>query len=317
MDSTNRPPRWETVAGRVPFRLGVVADEISQDLARALDVARELGADEVELNTLWGKPVTDLDADETRLVDEMVRARGLRVGVVLASTLKAHLVEDWPLAGAVGGEDHARHLEVFRRSIDLAHRLGAERVRVFSFRRPEMRGLGNPSPRHPRGGPLDGATLERIGEALRQLCAVAEREGVLLCLENVRSCYGDSGWNARRILDAVGSPRLRLIWDPANAFVSGEENGPAAYDHVRSDVVDVHLKDARVVDAATGLTAWERVGAGEVSLREQLRALIRDGYSGTVTLETHWRLPGDDGEASTRATFEGLVELVEGLLAAS
>src|SRR5262249_30233184 len=54
----DRPRRADRrVSGPTTLALSVVTDEIDQDLARALDVAAELGVDRVELRTLWGKNV--------------------------------------------------------------------------------------------------------------------------------------------------------------------------------------------------------------------------------------------------------------------
>jgi sugar phosphate isomerase/epimerase len=173
-----------------------------------------------------------------------------------------------------------------------------------------MTGLGNPSPRLPQGGPIPVETLPKIAAGLRIACQVAEEEGVILVLENVRSCWGNSGVNSRKILDAVSHPHLRAIWDPGNDYVSGGVPYPEGYEAVKPYIVHVHLKDARVVDPEPGLTAWEAVGAGEGRLAEQMAALVRDGYSGVVSLETHWRGEGLSAADSSRRSFAGLQEIL-------
>jgi sugar phosphate isomerase/epimerase len=72
----------------------------------------------------------------------------------------------------------------------------------------------------------------------------------------------------------------------------------------------VHLKDAVVIDEATGLIRWERIGDGEVNLVEHLVALRDDGYAGCIGIETHWSPPGGDLESNTRGTYAGLMNLL-------
>ena len=127
-----------------------------------------------------------------------------------------------------------------------------------------------------------------------------------LGLENVRSCWGNTGHNAARILAAVDHPRLRAIWDPGNDYVSGGVPYPDGYRAVLPYTVHVHVKDAAVVDAATGLTRWACIGTGEVDYAGQVAALRADGYRGALSVETHWRKPGDTGPESTRDTLAGL-----------
>jgi len=292
-----------------PFHLGVVADEISDDPDVAFPAARDLDLHEVELQMLWGKPVTDLSAAEIQRVRELLARYGLRVSMIGTGFLKACRVDLIPGGNFEASEDFAQHMEVFRRSLIIARAFDCRLVRTFSFRRPHMVGLGNPSPRPPRGGEIPPPTLDLIREGLSIPARIAEREGLTMGLENVRSCYGNTGENARIIIDAMNSPALKAVWDPANTFVSGGVDYPDGYEAIRAHTVHVHFKDARVRDAATGLTSWECIGEGEVRLGEELAAFARDSYSGVVSVETHWE-PAD-GSNGTRATVAGLRQLLE------
>ena len=68
----------------------------------------------------------------------------------------------------------------------------------------------------------------------------------------------------------------------------------------------MHVKDAVVVDAATGLIQLGMHRQRRRGLRRQIDALRRDGYDGVISVETHWRKPDDDGPESTRDTLAGL-----------
>jgi sugar phosphate isomerase/epimerase len=200
-------------------------------------------------------------------------------------------------------------MDVLRASIRAAQILGAPIVRTFGFRRDGMVDMGNPSPRLPLGGAVPEEMLEKVAEGLRFAAERAAAAGLILGLENVRSCWANSGHNTARIIAATGHPALRSIWDPGNDYVSGGVPYPDGYEAVRPYLCHVHVKDARVVDPATGLTAWEAVGAGEVDYVAHFAALRRDGFAGTLSLETHWRLPeGSEPhrERASRISFEGI-----------
>ena len=228
--------------------------------------------------------------------------------MILTPCLKSVLLADIPVGKVAQSPAFQAHMEELRRSIALAQRFDAA-VRVFSFRWEGMVGLGNPSPRLSRGGYIPSDTLVKIVEGLTIACEIAAEEAITLALENVRSCYANSGTNIRRIVDAVGADNLKVIWDPANSFVSGQQAYPEGYEQLDvSSIIDVHIKDARLRDEAMGWTEWVRVGQGEVDYRGQLAALLHDGYAGPLTVETHWH----PREYATRETFKGLVHEMKG-----
>jgi sugar phosphate isomerase/epimerase len=112
----------------------------------------------------------------------------------------------------------------------------------------------------------------------------------------------------------VGSDRLKVVWDPANAFVSGEDSAfPDGYEAVKPYMAHVHIKDARLLDPESGLTAWERIGDGVVDYRGQLKALIDDGYTDIISVETHYSPPGKTPAEATRLTAEGLRQVLDSL----
>jgi len=290
--------------GESTFTFGVVSDEIDQDLEVVIRVAKELGIGTIEMGTVWLKPAAQLSPQEVDRAQALVQQADMRVNMILPACLKSMLLARIPVGQVAQDTDFQAHMEELRRAIALARRFDAA-VRIFSFRREGMIGLGNPSPRPPQGGDIPEDTLARIVEGLSVACEIAAKEGVSLALENVRSCYANTGTNTRRIVDAVGTDNLKVIWDPANSFVSGQAAYPEGYEQLdRSSIVDVHIKDARLRDANTGWTEWTCVGQGEVDYRGQLAALLREGYTGTLTIETHWH----PQEYATRETFKGLLQ---------
>ena len=112
------------------------------------------------------------------------------------------------------------------------------------------------------------------------------------------------------MLSALTSPALGLNWDPGNAFEAGETpfpDGYAALDKKR--VWHMHLKDA-VAGAKGAGPVWKPVGGGSIDYVGQFRALVKDGYSGTMSLETHYLNAAKNKEASSRESMEGILKVI-------
>jgi sugar phosphate isomerase/epimerase len=302
---------WQQLQSRFPFRLSVVADEISDDFERTLVFAQELGIWDIEFKALWKEPLDSASQERLGKARDLLDSYEMQVCVLEPGTFKSLLLGDVPLDQMEDQPGFQEHVQRLRSQLAAAQFLGAPLVRVFSFRREGMVGSGNPSPRHPGGGPFPEEMQEKVARALRLACQEAERVEVTLALENVRSCWGDGGRNTALILERVDSPWLSVLWDPVSGFVSGEEDAyPAGYEAVRPYMSHVHLKDAVVDDEATGLTRWERIGDGDANLVEHLVALRDDGYAGCIGIETHWSPPGGDPESNTCRTYAGLMDLL-------
>ena len=265
-----------------------------------------MGLTHLEFNKVGEKGVHELSGADVADLRRMVAGEGLEVVAVDPPSFKAIELDEVPVAEVTRRAAVVEHLEQIRRSCEVAGELGAGIVRLFSFRRGYMTGAGNPSPREPRGGAIPDDLLPKIVAGLRAAAAIADEHQVTLGLENVRSCWGNSGHNAARILAAVDHPRLRAIWDPGNDFVSGGVPYPDGYRAVLPYLLHVHVKDAAVVDDATGLTRWAPIGSGAVDYAGQVDALRGDGYAGVVSVETHWRKEGASRLESTRETLAGL-----------
>jgi sugar phosphate isomerase/epimerase len=112
-------------------------------------------------------------------------------------------------------------------------------------------------------------------EAMDQALAIAEKYDLWLAIEPETANVVDSAAKARRLLAQLGSPRLKIIIDPANLF--HVEDLPhqraildAAFDLLGPDIVLAHAKDVRVVDGAVHhVTA----GTGVLDYRHYLTLL--------------------------------------------
>jgi len=52
------------------------------------------------------------------------------------------------------------------------------------------------------------------------------------------------------------------------------------------------------------------MGGGKIDYVGQFRALLKDGYDGTLSLETHYLNSAKDKEASSRESVQGLLKVI-------
>ena len=116
------------------------------------------------------------------------------------------------------------------------------------------------------------------------------------------------GVYAARLLEALPHAHLQVVWDPANAFVSGEVPFPDGYRRLPvSRIVHVHAKDCRVENHKP---TWGPLGGGAIDWKGQIAALSEDGYRGYISLETHWPGPGGDKHQGSMICGRALRSLV-------
>jgi L-ribulose-5-phosphate 3-epimerase len=284
-------------AGSGRFKLSIITDEISQDLGHALEIAsKEFGLGYVELRTMWNKNVINLDEKETAEVRRLLEKYGVQVTDIASPLFKT----DWPGAPTSKyspkspqfGADYSfvQQGEVLERSIAAAAALGTDRIRCFDFWR-----LEDPAP-----------FRKAMDDKLHETAAQVAPKKITLLLENELGCNTATGAEAARTLQAVTLPNFKLNWDPGNAAYRGENAFPDGFEKLPKDRIGhMHCKDLE--RKADGTFEWTAMGRGIIDFVGQFRALMQAGYSGTMSLETHWRGAGS-AEESSRQSMAGLKE---------
>ena len=285
-----------------PFEIGVINDEVSQDFELSCKViAQDFGLRCIELRGMWNRNILDLDSAQVAEAQRIVSKYGLRVTDIASPLFKV----DWPgapLSKFAPRHDqfnasytYAQQDEVLERCIAIAKAFSTDHVRCFDFWR-----LDDQAPYR-----------EAINHKLLEAATKAGKSGITLMLENEFACNTATGAEAAKVMSAVRSPYLKLVWDPANAEMHGETAFPDGFRLLPKDrIAHVHCKD--VARNRTGQTEqdWAAVGTGVIDWVGQFRALKNDGYHHAVSLETHWRGAGT-AEASTRQSWAGMKSALE------
>jgi sugar phosphate isomerase/epimerase len=151
----------------------------------------------------------------------------------------------------VNPDDHLRALGV--RGLEALARLGGMLETPTVYVRP-----GGLNPRghwwaHPENH--TPATFDRLVDSLKQVCAAAEAEGVILAIEGHVLSPLDSPRRVRDLLDAVGSSALKFNIDPANFIGMVKDVHDTRkvlnelFDLLGSDTVAAHAKDVAIGEA--------------------------------------------------------------------
>ncbi len=262
--------------------VAAITDEFASDLETAVRAMAGAGLTGAELRVLWDKNILNLGDEEIDRARSILAGAGLKAVSIASPLLKCVLPGSEPLdrrferdvfGSAHTYEDQPR---LMRRACEIAHRTGAPVIRVFSFWRAME----------------PARCFDQVAEELRRFAAQAAAEDLILGLENEHACNAATGAETARLVAAVNHPNLKVVWDPANAFVAGEDAFPGGYRALAPDqIVHVHAKDCRLED---GRPRWKALGAGSLDWKGQFAALVGDGYRGWVSLETHWPGPKQD-----------------------
>jgi sugar phosphate isomerase/epimerase len=280
------------------IQLGAITVEFSPDIAVAIQAMRELGMKGAELRMVNGKNIMDLTDAELDAALAVVRGAGLQVIAIASPLLKCTLPDAPPIderfqqdvfASKHSFEDQPK---LARRAFEIAKRSGAKIVRVFSYWR-----VVDPP-----------AVFERVVDALQELSDRAAEHGLTIGIENEHACNIATAHDTARVLAAVDHENLKVVWDPANAYVSGEEPFPEGYQVLESRrIAHVHAKDC-TLDGHKPI--WGPLGEGAIDWKGQFAALKQDGYSGYIHLETHWPGPGGNKLEGSKICGRNLKKMV-------
>jgi len=285
------------------MKLAVITDEIDTDLGHALDVMAEYGVSGAELRQIGDKNVCDMSNEDWQNAKDLLDGRGMTAAGIASPFYKCGLPgaePDGPAgplhsASARGLGDQIALLE---RCFEAAAFFDTKLIRTFSFW---------------KNGSLTPEQEETIVDAYAEPAAMAARAGMTLGIENEHACCLGTGAQTARILEEIGSPSVKAIWDPGNAFMAGELPYPDGYAAIKDFIVHVHLKDAKVPSSGAA-PEWAVVGGGAIDYAGHFAALKAAGYDGWLSLETHYSghtAPGMSAkEASSRACLVGLQRLL-------
>ena len=239
------------------WTLSGFADEIDPDLDTQCRLLNELGIRFIEFRSAWDVNVLDLSDEQLDEVERILAAHSIAVSSIGSPIGKINIEDDFDA-----------HLLRMDRALQIAKRLNAPYIRLFSFfLRPDQ-----PPARF----------RDEVIARMRALTDRAAGHDVILLHENEKEIFGDVPDRVLDIVESVNSPQLKLAWDAANYVQCGVRPFTDAYARLRPHSVYIQVKDAVL---ATG--AVVPAGEGDGQVRDTMRALAADGYDGFFSMEPH------------------------------
>lgn len=269
------------------MKLAFITDEATQSLAEAIAFAKRHKLDGVELRSVDGLPIDQIPQSTLLSYRKALDDADLRVCNLAGSFFKSK------------PQEQEAELKKLGRLCDAADILGCDTIRGFAF-------FASAS-----GPEITEETLAAFSPAVELLT----KRGKQLLLEADPSVNTTNHAALAELLHRLDSPALGAIYDPGNDIYDPlhEVPYPDGYEAVRSWLRHVHIKDAKL--DADGNPQCVCIGTGAVDYPRLLRALLRDGYQGWLSLETHYRKNAVISEALMRQP--GGAAFSEGGLAAT
>jgi len=285
---------------RYPWKLGIITDEVSPDLKKALAdffPQYRLRWAEIRNVSLHGKSryvYKSATTEQLKQIKKQLDEANVKLSVLDTAVYKIALPGTKPL-GKNNSDLHPaqgeyeQQLEDLKRAVEAAHTLGTNRLRIFTFLR-----VADPD-----------SVFDRILEELGKALAVAKQHDVVLLVENEFSCNTATGTESAKLFQAVADRRLLHVWDPGNCYEAGEEPFPRAWNQLdHSRIGHIHLKDAEG-------HAWKPIGAGKIDFVGQFKALQEIKYAETLSLETHYKNVQHDIYTSSVESMDGLFQVLK------
>ena len=286
-------------------KLGVITDGISREFEHALTVMNETGLKYAELQYLWDKEVGDLNDAEITKAQSLIKAYEMQVSCISRHNFAGMLVGDTE----VGDKNYNRHMDGLQNCIDMALELDTNVVRIMSFRR-EMILFGSMGADH---WVTSTGAWDKLLKLLELPVKLAEEKNINLVLETGNNAMVPSAWLGKKLIDDIGSDRLRILWDPANSLYANEPTYPDGWEALKDGYIGhFHIKDAKVNMPHAHVEFCE-MGKGDMApyLDPLANEMKLNNYNGYISLESVYRPDGGSFEDGYRASLPKFKELFD------
>jgi sugar phosphate isomerase/epimerase len=236
------------------FKLSGFADEAGKTAEEQMDVLEKNGVYQIEVRSVEGKNILELDEKALGELAEKLETRGFSVSAIGSPVGKSPIEEDFSLTRSA-----------FEKALKAAEILKAPYIRGFSFFIPQ-----NSDP------------LQWAGEVvfrLSELVKVAEQRGLTYALENESGIFTDLPERCVYVLDRV--PGLSLVFDPGNFIMNGA-SPLEAWGLLKNRTAYFHMKDG-----TRNPRRFVPAGEGEGNIAEILKDAFSGGFEGNLSLEPH------------------------------
>lgn len=245
------------------MKLGIITDEVTQDIKIAVDFATKHGLHGVELRSIEDLNVDEISINRIKEIDKIIKAEGLEVCNISSSFFKCSIDNR---------KEYVENMDKLKRLIERAKIFGCNTLRGFAFFQ-------------------SGSYEERFEEIIENFLEpieLLEKENITLLIEADPSVFTTNCRKVKVLLDRINSKYVQGIYDPGNDIYDGDMENPypEGFEYLKDYIKHVHIKDAMLIE---GKPQSVKVGTGAVPFSHIFRSLKNIGYKDYVVLETHYR----------------------------
>lgn len=263
-------------------KLSAFSDEVTENFLGQVEYLAKENVGYIELRSVNGRNITDLDRIQLSQARKMIRDHGLKVSAIGSPIGKVRLDEKF-----------GPHLDKFKHTVDLAVFFETPLIRVFSYYAPEGKNIAD--------------YRDEIIERMLAKVEIIKDTKVTMVHENEANIYGQTAEKCVEIVTSVNSPKLRLAYDPANFVWSAQitNNVKTCWPLMKPYVIHIHIKDWKV-----GADTGSLPGTGNGQITELLQELTDMGYVGCITMEPHLQVGGQFGGSTGPELFSRAIAAV-------
>ena len=238
-------------------RIFAFADEASPMMDSQIRAMKRNGLQGLEIRLVDGENVSSITMAKAKEVYQKMADAGLKVWSIGSPIGKIDIEKD----------DFNQHMDVLKRTIEIAHELKSENIRMFSFYLPH--------------GKAPEDYKHEVMDRLHSMAEAVKGSGVTLCHENEKGIYGDNAVRCSEILAEV--PELAGVFDPAN-FVQCGQDTLEAWSLLKTRIKYLHIKDAIFADGSV-----VPAGKGEGNVSFIVKEFLAMGGE-CMTVEPHLKV---------------------------
>lgn len=276
---------------KFPFKIGVITDEVSQDIFEAAEFASQHELDCLEVRSVNGHGPFEYTEEDIEDIISASTTYALPVCAISAPLFKCNFTDP----DAV--KEHLHKLELCAVA---AKRIGADIIRGFDFWEENI-------PLEARAAAYDG------------VAGICEQYGVTCVIESDPAVHSNTPHKLAPLVKKINEPCVKALFDPGNEIWVTGKTSEDAYDILAPYIAHVHIKDGIVTENGPEAV---KIGTGLADFETIFKKLISGGYTGAVVLETHYRkqhelteeqmkLPGGTAfsDGAWDASEESIIEL--------
>ena len=269
-------------------KLSAFADEVTDDFLKQVKYLVKEDVGYIEPRFINKKNIMDLNKHQLNEAKKMTQDHGLKVSAIGSPIGKVRLDEPFE-----------PHLDKFKHAVELALLFETPYIRMFSYYAPEGQNIDD--------------YRDQVMERMAAKVEVLKDVDITMVHENEANIYGHTAEHCVDIVETINSPKLRLVYDPAN-FVWGEkitDNVESCWPLMKPYVVHVHIKDWKLGAKDVGSIP----GEGDGQIKELLAELAALNYDGCLTMEPHLQAGGQFGGSTGPELFSKAIAAVRNIAA--